>query len=63
MRKLVYSIAVLGLLGSAGTASAGCLMGAAAGAVAGHMAGHHGMMGAAAGCAVGHHMKKKKAMK
>lgn len=60
MRKMIMSVAALALLGSVGTASAGCLGGAAVGGVAGHVAGHHGLLGAAAGCAVGHHMAKKK---
>ncbi len=59
MRGIIVSVATLALLGSIGTASAGCLTGAAVGGVAGHMAGH-GMLGAAAGCAVGHHGAKKK---
>lgn len=61
MRTLIVSVAALALLGSVGTASAGCLGGAVVGGVAGHMAGH-GKMGAAAGCAVGHHEAKKKDM-
>ena len=61
MRKLVYSLAALALLGSVGTASAGCLTGAAVGGVAGHMAGKHGMLGAAAGCVIGRHHANKKA--
>ena len=58
MRRIMLSVAALAFIGSAGTASAGCIKGAVVGAVAGHMAGH-GVMGAAAGCAVGHHMSNK----
>ncbi len=60
MRNTIMAIAALGFIASVGTASAGCLTGAAVGGIAGHMAGH-GAMGAAAGCAVGHHGAKKKA--
>ncbi len=59
MRRIIVTVAALALLGSVGTAEAGCITGAIVGGVAGHMVGHGGV-GAAAGCAVGHHNAKKK---
>lgn len=59
MRKSLFALSAIVLLGSAASANAGCITGAIVGGIAGHMVGH-GAAGAAAGCAVGHHQAAKK---
>ncbi len=59
MKRLIISIALLGIIGLPAAAEAkGCIKGAIVGGVAGHVAGH-GKLGAVAGCIIGHHEANK----